>query len=119
MRAISWRALLTWGLVAFFLFAGLLNTFAPAPLREDYLRWGYPSWFHCATGAVEILSASLQVRRATSKAGVVPGMLVMGVAVITLLMYHEWLHAAFPLLIFVALAATFMPEMQRSHQTSI
>jgi hypothetical protein len=119
LRALSWRAFLTWGLITFFVFAGLLNVFAPAPLREDYLRWGYPSWFHYTTGAVEFLSALLQGRRATSKAGVVLGALVMGVAVLTLLIYHEGLHAAFPFLIFVALAARFMPEMQRSQQTSI
>ena len=119
MRAISWRTLLTWSLVAFFLFAGLLNIFAPGPLREDYLSWGYPGWFHYATGSLELLSAVLQGRRATSKVGVILGALVMGVAVVTLLIYHDWLHATFPLLIFVALAGKLIPEAQRSQQPAI
>ena len=116
---ISWRALLTWSLVAFFVFAGLLNIFAPLSLREDYLNWGYPGWFHYATGSLELLSAVLQGRRATSKLGVLLGALVMGAAVITLLIYHDWLHATFPLLIFVALAGKLMSEAQRSQRLSI
>lgn len=119
LRAISWRALLTWGLVAFFVFSGLLNIFAPTPLIEDYLRWGYPGWFHYSTGSLELLSAFLQGRRATSKAGVVLGALILGAAVITLLIYHEWLHATFPLLIFLALAAKLIPEVQGSQQPSV
>lgn len=119
MRAISWRAFLKWGLVGFFIFAGLLNIFAPIPLLEDYLRWGYPGWFHYATGSLELLSAFLQGRRATSKAGVMLGASVMGVAVVTLLIYHEWLHAVFPSLIFVTLAAKLTSDVQRSQQPSI
>ena len=118
LRTISWRALVTWGLVAFFVFAGLLNIFAPVSLVEDYQRWGYPGWFHYATGSLELLSAFLQARRATSKAGVVLAASVMGVAVITLLIYHEWLHAPFPLLIFVTLSAKLIPAVQRSLQPS-
>lgn len=47
------------------------------------------------------------------------GASVMGVAVVTLMIYHEWLHAVFPSLIFVTLAAKLTSDVQRSQQPSI
>lgn len=102
-KAIPWRGLLKWGLVGFFAFAGLLNVFGTAPLLVEYRRWGYPAWFHYVTGVFELSSALLQTRRTTDKAGVALGAAVMAAAFLTLVFQHEWLHAAFPLLVFFAL----------------
>lgn len=104
MRVLAWRALLKWTLVGFFTIAGLLNLAEPAPLAADYLRWGYPDWFHYVTGTLELLTAFLQSRRATRVVGLVLGVSLMGAAVVTLLVHREWPHATLPALIFIALA---------------
>ena len=106
MRPLAWHTWLSWGLVAFFVFAGVLNIVAPVSLQEDYARWGYPTWFHFATGALELASAFPQSRRATSRAGVVLGLLIMASAVATLFLHREWTHAVFPALILATLAST-------------
>lgn len=106
MIAVSWRGLSKWGLVAFFVFAGLLNIFATAPLLAEYRRWGYPGWFHYATGLLELSSAFLQARRMTSQSGIGLGAAIMAAAVLTLAFHQEWGHAVFPLLIFFALIAS-------------
>ena len=102
-KAISWRGLLKWVLVAFFAFAGLLNVFGTAPLLAEYQRWGYPGWFHYVTGVFELSSALLQTQRTTNKAGIALGAAVMAAAFLTLVLQQEQLHAAFPLLVFFAL----------------
>jgi hypothetical protein len=99
LKTISWRGLLKWVLVAFFVFAGLLNVFATASLLEEYRRWGYPGWFHYATGLIELSSAVFQALRMANKAGLALGMAVMAAAVLTLAIQREWLHALFPLVV--------------------
>ncbi len=102
-KAESRRRSLKWILVAFFTFAGLLNVFGTASLLAEYRRWGYPGWFHYVTGIFELSSAFLQIRKATNNAGVTLGAAVMAAAFLTLVFHHEWLHAAFPLLVLFAL----------------
>ena len=41
-------------LAAFFVVGSLSNIFAPGSIYEEYLRWGYPHWFHFVTGSLEI-----------------------------------------------------------------
>jgi len=105
-KALSWRGSLKWALVAFFVCAGLLNVVATAPLLAEYQRWGYPGWMHYATGLLELSSAFLQARRKTNSAGIGLGGAVMAAAVLTLAIQQEWLHAVFPLLVFLALVTS-------------
>lgn len=103
LKTTAWRGPLTWLLVAFFVSAGLLNVVGTASLLAEYRRWGYPGWFHYVTGVFELSSALLLARRTTHTAGVVLGAAVMAAACVTLVFQREWLHAAFPLLVFFAL----------------
>lgn len=103
MRRKAWRPFLTWGLVIFFGSAGLLNFLVPGPLRADYMRWGYPGWFHYATGTLEWLSAVLLARCGTRRVGAALGSLLMGAAIVTVLVHREWMHALFPALTFAFL----------------
>lgn len=83
-KRFGWQLVLSWVLAAFFVFAGLLNIVAPASLLQDYERWGYPGWFHYATGALELLSAALLAWPARRKSGAAVGMSVIAAAVVTL-----------------------------------
>ena len=117
MTTDAWRTWLSRGLIVFFIIASLLNIAAPVSLSEDYARWGYPAWFHYATGALELASALLQSRRATAMVGLVLGMLIMAAAIATLVAHKEWTHAVLPALILAALASTFTAQ-SRQFKTS-
>jgi hypothetical protein len=53
MSKISRHQGLALALAAFFVVGSLSNIFAPGSIYEEYLRWGYPRWFHFVTGSLE------------------------------------------------------------------
>ena len=57
------------GTCAFFVVGSLSNIFAPPSIYEEYLRWGYPRWFHFVTGSLELTTAVLLVRAQTRLRG--------------------------------------------------
>ena len=65
MSKIPWRNLFALALAAFFVVGSLSNNFAPGSIYEEYLRWGYPPWFHFVTGALELTTAVLLARAST------------------------------------------------------
>jgi hypothetical protein len=65
MSKISWRQVSALALAAFFVVGSLSNIFAPPSIYEEYLRWGYPRWFHFVTGSLELTTAVLLVRAQT------------------------------------------------------
>lgn len=97
--------ILAWALAAFFMVGALGNTFPPAPIVENYSRWGYPSWFHYVTGGLELLTALLLALGSTRLVGVVLGSAVMGGAAATLLFHGDFSHAILPLVVLAALLA--------------
>lgn len=114
--SVSWRGLLKWALVAFFVCAGLLNVFATAALLDEYRRWGYPGWMHVVTGLLELSSAFLQARPKTNSAGIALAGAVMAAAALTLAIQQEWLHALVPMLVFFALIASRRTAPTLTHQ---
>ena len=65
MSKISWRQVSALALAAFFVVGSLGNIFAPPSIYEEYLRWGYPGWFHFVTGSLELTTAVLLARAQT------------------------------------------------------
>lgn len=95
-------AISIWLLVAAFFGAGLFNTIGTRATVEGFVRWGYPGWWHRATGGLEILSALLIAWPPGRAAGLVLGALVIAAAALTVLRHREHSHLA-PLGVFVAL----------------
>src|ERR1700730_15379992 len=62
MSKISWRQVSALALAAFFVLGSLSNILAPGSVYEEYLRWGYPHWFHFVTGSLELTTAVLLAR---------------------------------------------------------
>ena len=112
-KRFGWQLILSWALAAFFFVAGGLNVVAPGSIAQDYQRWGYPDWFHYATGAFELMSALLLPWPARRRAGAALGLLVMAAAIVTLIISREWAHAVIPFTAMLALAATFAPITPR------
>ncbi len=99
MSRISWRQVLPWVLAAFFVVGSLSNIVAPRSISEEYLKWGYPHWFHFVTGSLELMSAVLLARARTRLWGAALGCTVMLAALATVTLHGEYGHGVAPLVV--------------------
>ena len=97
MSKISWRQVLPLALAAFFVVGSLTNIFAPGSIYDEYLRWGFPRWFHFVTGALELTTAILLFRAPSRLLGAALGGTVMLAALTTVTIHGEYGHAVPPL----------------------
>ncbi|MBC8752470.1 hypothetical protein OKW43_007408 [Paraburkholderia sp. WC7.3g] len=99
MSKISWRQVLPLVLAAFFVVGSLSNIVAPRSIFEEYLKWGYPHWFHFVTGSLELMSAVLLARARTRLWGSALGCAVMLAALATVTVHGEYGHGVAPLVV--------------------
>ncbi|WP_297846246.1 DoxX family protein [Pseudomonas sp.] len=99
MSKISLRQALPLALAAFFVVGSLSNIFAPGSIYEEYLKWGYPSWFHFVTGSLELTAAILLFRAPSRLLGSALGCTVMFAALATVIIHGEYGHAVPPLVV--------------------
>ncbi len=99
MSKISWRQVLALALAAFFVVGSLSNIFAPPSIYAEYLRWGYPRWFHFVTGSLELTTAVLLARAQTRLWGAALGCAVMLAALATVTLHGEYGHGVAPLVV--------------------
>jgi hypothetical protein len=85
-------------LAAFFVVGSLSNIFAPGSIYEEYLRWGYPHWFHFVTGLLELTTAVLLAQARTRLWGSALGCTVMLAALATVTLHGEYGHGVPPLI---------------------
>jgi DoxX-like family len=105
MSKISWGQVLALAVAAFFFVGSLTNILAPGSIYQEYLRWGYPSWFHFVTGSLELTTAVLLARERTRLLGSALGCAVMLAALATVTLHGEYGRAAAPI---VAATLTFV-----------
>lgn len=98
MSKIPWRQVSALALAAFFVVGSLSNIFASRSIYEEYLQWGYPSWFHFVTGSLELTSAVLLARTQTRIWGAALGCAVMLAALATVTLHGEYAHGVAPLI---------------------
>jgi len=96
MSRISWRQVLPLALAAFFVVGSLSNIFAPESIYQEYLKWGYPRWFHFVTGSLELTTAILLFRAPSRLLGSALGCTVMLAALATVILHGEYGHAVPP-----------------------
>jgi hypothetical protein len=90
-------------LTALFTVSGVVNLAGLGPVKRDFARWGYPTWFRLLCGALELSSAGLMLWQQTRLLGLAVVGVVMVGALFTLLRNREpFLHLA-PALVFSAL----------------
>lgn len=99
MPKISWRQVSALALAAFFVVGSLSNILAPQSIIEEYLKWGYPRWFHFVTGSLELTTAVLLTRAQTRLLGSALGCTVMLAALATVTVDGEYGHAVAPLVV--------------------
>jgi hypothetical protein len=108
MSKISWRQISVsqvsvsqvsaLALAAFFVVGSLSNIFAFGSIHEEYLRWGYPPWFHFVTGLLELTTAVLLAQARTRVWGAALGCAVMVAALATVMLHGEYGHGVPPLI---------------------
>jgi hypothetical protein len=84
-------------LAAFFVAGSLSNIIAPGSIYQEYLKWGFPRWFHFVTGSLELATAVLLFRTPSRLLGSALGCAVMLAAVATVIIHGEYGHAVPPL----------------------
>ena len=99
MSKISWGQVLPLALAAFFVVGSLGNIFAFGSIYEEYLRWGYPHWFHFVTGSLELTTAVLLAQARTRLWGSALGCTVMAAALATVTLHGEYGHGVLPLVV--------------------
>ncbi|QQO33557.1 DoxX family protein [Bradyrhizobium diazoefficiens] len=99
MSKISWRQVSALALAAFFVVGSLSNILAPGSIYEEYLRWGYPHWFHFVTGSLELTAAVLLAQPRTRLWGSALGCAIMLAALATVTLHGEYGHGVAPLIV--------------------
>ena len=102
---------LAWSLALFFFVGGGVNIVAPPSVRDGFIRWGFPSWFHFVVGAMEIAAAAMLVVPALHIFGLLLSAATMMSAVIVVLYQREYTHAILPgaVLLVIAITALVTP----------
>lgn len=103
---LAFRDVLAWFLFAFFFVGAVRNWIGPTNVRNDYIRWGYPDWFHRVTAVLELLTSILLALASTRLWGVALGAGVMLAAIATLLRHNEYKHAMLPTTVLLVLVLT-------------
>jgi len=98
VNQLSARQVPALALAAFFVAGSLGNIFAFGSIYEEYLRWGYPPWFHFVTGLLEFTTAVLLVQARTRLWGSALGCAVMLAALATVTLHGEYGHGVPPLI---------------------
>src|ERR1700735_2708633 len=96
MSKISWSQVSALALAAFFVVGSLSNVFTPGSIYEEYLRWGYPHWFHFVTASLELTTAVLLAQARTRLWGAALGCTVMLAALATVTLHGEYGHGGPP-----------------------
>ncbi|MEW9623387.1 DoxX family protein [Rhodanobacter geophilus] len=99
MPKTSWRQVLPLALAVFFVVGSVSNIFAPGSIYEEYLKWGYPGWFHLVTGSLELTAAILIIRAPSRLLGSALGCAVMLAAIATVIIHGQYGHAVPPLVV--------------------
>ncbi len=96
---------------AAFLFGSVVNATARKPIREEFVRYGFPWWWCWITALLEFMTAVLLVLRPTFTAGVALGVCIMVAAIAAVVRARELRHipppAAFLLLLLIAAFVQF------------
>ncbi|MBW9089787.1 DoxX family protein [Rhizobium wenxiniae] len=80
--------------------AGLFNAIGLAGQRQNFVRWGFPPWWHLLTGLLELATAVLVALPAFQTTGLIVGAIIMAAAAATVVNCREFSHLC-PIGVFV------------------
>jgi hypothetical protein len=88
----NWFTWLTWLLVLFFLGDGIVSAIGPEPMRESFVKWGFPSWWHLVNAVVCVAVALLLIYPPTRPFGFLLAALECIAIYATLIHHREFAH---------------------------
>jgi hypothetical protein len=101
----------TWLAATAFFIGGAVNASGAKSIRDDFKRYGFPSWWCWITAAMELATTGLLLVPATFYIGVVLGAFIMIAAIASVLRARNFRHipppALFLLLLIVAASTHF------------
>ncbi|MBI4048396.1 MAG: DoxX family protein [Devosia nanyangense] len=89
---IGWPVWLTWLLVVFFVGDGIVSAIGPEPMREAFVNWGFPDWWHWVNAAVCLTIGILLAFEVTRPFGFLLGALECFAIYVTLIRAGEFAH---------------------------
>ena len=95
---------------AAFLLGAIINASGSRAVREQFVRYGFPSWWCWITAMLEVIAAFLLILRATFAIGAVLGACIMIAAIIAIVRARDFRHIPPPavfLLLLVAASVQF------------
>ncbi|EJC84318.1 hypothetical protein Rleg4DRAFT_6137 [Rhizobium leguminosarum bv. trifolii WSM2297] len=96
---------------AAFLIGSVVNASGRKPIREEFVRYGFPWWWCWVTALLEFMTAVLLLLRPTFALGVALGVCIMVAAIFAILRARDFRHipppAAFLLLLLIAAFVQF------------
>jgi heme A synthase len=96
---------------AAFLIGAVVNASASKPIREEFVRYGFPWWWCWVTALLEFTTAVLLLLRPTFTLGVVLGVCIMVAAIFAIVRARDYRHipppAIFLLLLVIAASIQF------------
>lgn len=91
---------------AAFLLGSVVNATARKPIREEFVRYGFPWWWCWVTALLEFMTAVLLLVRPTFAIGAALGICIMVAAIFAVVRARDFRHipppAAFLLLLLIA-----------------
>jgi hypothetical protein len=88
---------------AAFLLGALINASGRKAVREEFVRYGFPSWWCWITATLEFLTAVLLVLRSTFAMGLALGACIMVAAILAMIRTRDFRHMPAPSLFLLLL----------------
>lgn len=95
---------------AAFLIGAVVNASARKPIREEFVRYGFPWWWCWVTALLEFTTVVLLLMRPTFMLGVVLGVCIMVAAIFAIVRARDYRHIPAPaifLLLVIAASIQF------------
>lgn len=81
---------------AAFLIGAVVNATARKPVREEFVRYGFPWWWCWVTALLEFTTAALLLLRPTFTLGVALGACIMVAAIVAIVRARDYRHVSPP-----------------------
>lgn len=101
----------TLAVAAAFLFGSVVNATARKPIRDGFVRYGFPWWWCWVTALLELTTAVLLVLRPTFTAGVVLGGCIMVAAILAIVRARDFRHIAPPAVFLLLLVIAIIAQL--------
>ncbi|MDT8849011.1 DoxX family protein [Pantoea dispersa] len=111
MHLLNLHNISVWFIIIIFTLGFFVNILGPAPVREEFRRWGLPQWLRVITGLAEGGIALLLITGILVGPALLAASVVMGAATITVLRNGEQLHALLPVLVMIVALTGFIASL--------